>query len=60
MREFISKYRYPFIFGCLGLFLGILIFTLGIIKTVILTVLTICGFSLGIYLESIGFFNKIN
>ncbi|EHD3890926.1 DUF2273 domain-containing protein, partial [Enterococcus faecalis] len=51
MREFISKYRYPLIFGCLGLFLGILIFTLGIIKTVILIILTICGFSLGIYLE---------
>ncbi|EGO9176044.1 DUF2273 domain-containing protein, partial [Enterococcus faecalis] len=24
MVEFISKYKYPLIFGCLGLFLGIL------------------------------------
>ncbi|EGO8469989.1 DUF2273 domain-containing protein, partial [Enterococcus faecalis] len=50
MVEFISKYKYPLIFGCLGLFLGILFFTLGFIKTVILTVLTLCGFYLGIYL----------
>lgn len=60
MAEFISKYKYPFIFGCLGLLLGILIFTLGFIKTVILTVLTICGFYLGKYLEIVGFFDKQN
>ena len=34
MVEFISKYKYPLIFGCLGLFLGILFFTLGFIKTI--------------------------
>ncbi|NSS52076.1 DUF2273 domain-containing protein [Enterococcus faecalis] len=58
MVEFISKYKYPLIFGCLGLFLGILFFTLGFIKTVLLTVLSLCGFFLGIYLETVGFFDK--
>lgn len=60
MKELLSKYKYSFIFGCLGLFLGILIFILGIIKSMILIVLTLCGFYLGIYLEAIGFFDKMN
>ena len=43
-----------------GTFLGILISILRIIKSMILIVLTLCGFYLGIYLEAIGFFDKMN
>lgn len=58
MEEFIEKYKYPLIFACVGLLLGLLILTLGLFKIVIITILTVCGFYLGIYLETIGFFDK--
>lgn len=44
MKEFIEKYKYPLIFACVGLLLGLLILTLGLFKIVIITILTVCGF----------------
>lgn len=58
MTAFFEKYRYPLICGALGLLLGILLITMGFVKTLLLIVFTILGSYLGFYLQSIGFFQQ--
>ncbi|MDT2705323.1 DUF2273 domain-containing protein [Enterococcus dispar] len=54
MKEFVSQYKLPLIFGGLGLILAILFISLGFFKTLLIILLTALGVFLGHYLEKNG------
>ncbi|MEG3033313.1 MAG: DUF2273 domain-containing protein, partial [Enterococcus sp.] len=54
MKEFVSQYKLPLIFGGLGLILAILFVSLGFFKTLLIILLTALGVFLGHYLEKNG------
>lgn len=58
MENFLKRYKYPLIFGGIGLILAILFITVGFLKTILLVIFTILGSYLGYYLQSIGFFDQ--
>ncbi|PAB00764.1 DUF2273 domain-containing protein [Enterococcus canintestini] len=54
MKEFVSQYKLPLIFGGLGLILAILFISIGFFKTLLIILLTALGAFLGHYLEKNG------
>lgn len=54
MKEFVSQYKLPLIFGGLGLILAILFVSIGFFKTLLIILLTALGAFLGHYLEKNG------
>ncbi|MBV7391463.1 MULTISPECIES: DUF2273 domain-containing protein [Enterococcus] len=58
MENFLKRYKYPLIFGGIGLILAILFITVGFLKTILLVIFTLIGSYLGYYLQSIGFFDQ--
>lgn len=51
IRILLSNYKLPLICAGIGLLLGVLIFTLGFFKTLILVILSVIGFLVGLYLK---------
>lgn len=58
VKELWILYKYPIIFGGIGLLLAILLITVGFLKTMLLIIFTLLGAYLGFYLHSIGFFDQ--
>lgn len=56
LKTWISYYKWPIIGAVLGCLLGILFFTVGFFKTLILLVLTSLGCLVGIYMKNSGYF----
>lgn len=54
MKEFVSQYKLPLIFGGLGLILAILFVSIGFFKTLLIILLTALGAFWGHYLEKNG------
>lgn len=54
MKEFVSQYKLPLIFGGLGLILAILFVSIGFFRTLLIILLTALGAFLGHYLEKNG------
>lgn len=55
MKDTVYRYKLPIIFGSLGLFLAILLVSIGFFKTLLIIVLTGLGTILGFYLERTEF-----
>lgn len=60
MKHFFETYQLPLICGALGLLLAILLITIGFFKTILLVFFTCLGIALGLYLQSIGYFDRFS
>ncbi|HAP8700901.1 TPA: DUF2273 domain-containing protein [Enterococcus faecium] len=51
MKELISTYKLPIIFGVLGLILAVLWITVGFFKTLLILIMAAIGVAIGFYLK---------
>lgn len=58
MQEFFQQYKYAILGGGVGLVLAILLLTIGFFKTILVIVCVVLGVYIGLYLNSIGFFDR--
>ncbi|GMA46607.1 DUF2273 domain-containing protein [Tetragenococcus muriaticus] len=58
MQELFQRYQYGIFGGGIGLVLAILLLTIGFLKTLLVIVCVFLGAYIGLYLNTIGFFDR--
>lgn len=59
MQEFFQRYQYGIFGGGVGLVLAILLLTIGFFKTLLVLICVFLGAAIGLYLNAIGFFDRL-
>ncbi|BAK94332.1 MAG: DUF2273 domain-containing protein [Tetragenococcus halophilus] len=58
MQELFQRYRYAITGGGIGLILAVLLLTIGFSETLLLIICIFLGAFIGIYLNTMGFFDR--
>lgn len=54
MKELLTQFKLPILFGIIGMILAILFVSVGFFKTLLVLLLMIAGVVIGLYLEKTG------
>lgn len=58
MQAFWNEFKYPVIFGGIGLMIAILFLTIGFLKALLIVIFTVLGIYLGFLLQRMDFFDR--